>query len=252
MVEQDFKKFYESLNKEFDAVKDRVRNLIGDANWGEDGRFKEVVLKNVISRFLPKSYSIGTGFAINNNREITKQIDLFIYDSSSPVLFSEGEFVIVLANTVKAIIEVKTAINNSTELKDIIKICEENAKIIELDFSQSQRMFNGIFCYDCPLSFSLLESSLKEWSTITDVNPFRKVNNISLGNQKFIHFWHMQPFSLRGYELNDLSFAYFISNLLVSLDSHYMGGKSVFTPLESKNSFEKFKIACIPGYERYI
>ncbi len=253
MVEQDFKRFYESLNNEFDAVKDRVRNLIGDANWGEDGRYREAVLKNIISRFLPKNYSLGTGFVINENREITGQIDIIIYDSSSPVLFSEGDFVVVLANTVKGIIEVKSSINSTTNLKEIIKTCEENAKIIQVDFrAESQKMFNGIFCYDCQISLPTIDEALKDWSSITDVNPFRKVNNISLGNEKFIHFWHMQPFALRGYELDNLSFAYFISNLLIFLDSHYLGGKSVFFPLDSKSAFERFKIPCMSGYERYI
>ena len=46
MVKQDFKKFYESLNNELIAIKDRVRNLIGDVHWGADGEHKEAILKN--------------------------------------------------------------------------------------------------------------------------------------------------------------------------------------------------------------
>jgi len=55
-------KFQESITKELEVVRDRVRNLIGDAHWGEEGRYKEAVLKNVIRRFLPSNLSIGTGF----------------------------------------------------------------------------------------------------------------------------------------------------------------------------------------------
>ena len=123
MIEQDFKKFYESLNKELMAVKDRLESLIGDVHRGENGKYREAILKNVISKFLPKNYSMGTGFVINAKKEITKQIDIIVYENSSPVLFSEGDFVVVLANTVKAIIEVKSSMKSGKELIKIIKNC---------------------------------------------------------------------------------------------------------------------------------
>lgn len=242
MVEQDFKKFYESLNKELMVVKDRIRSLIGNANWGEEGRYKEAILKNVLSKFLPKNCSMGTGFVINKNKEITKQIDIIIYDDSSPVLFTEGDFVVVLASSVKAIIEVKSSIRTTKELKKIIKNCEENAKKIEINFSQNQKMFNGIFCYECKLSFKTLENSLQDCFHISKCTLFRKINNISLGKKIFIHLWEYNPFSLRCYELEDLSFAYFISNILTTLDLRNWENASLFFPLGSKDPFEKFKI----------
>ena len=174
----------------------------------------------------------------------SRQCDIIIYDNSSPVLFSEGDFVIVLANTVKAIIEVKTSIRDTSKLKKIIKICEENAKKIDIDWPTGQEMFNGIFCYECPLSVSSLGNSLEDWFNITDCSLIRKVNNISLGKEKFLHLWGpgYTPISLRGYKLNDLGFAYFISNLLTSLDPYNFDHKSLFFPLESKNLFEEFRI----------
>lgn len=246
MVEQDFTKFYESLNKELTAIKDRVRSLIGDANWGEDGRYKEAVLKNIISKFLPKKYSMVTGFVMNKNREITRQIDIIIYDNSFPVLFSEGDFAVVLADSVKAIIEVKSSIGSTTELMKIIKKCEENAKKIEINFAQNQKMFNGIFSYECGLQFETLENSLEDFFNSSECSIFRKVSNISLGNNIFLHvWWSHNPFSLKGYELTNLSFAYFISNLLTSLDPNLLlESESLFFPFKSKNPFEKFSVEC--------
>lgn len=49
----NFEDFQKSITKELDVVKNRVRNLIGPAHWGEEGRYKEAVLKNIIKRFLP-------------------------------------------------------------------------------------------------------------------------------------------------------------------------------------------------------
>lgn len=34
-----------SISQELNTIKNRVRNLIGDANWGEDGKYKEEKLK---------------------------------------------------------------------------------------------------------------------------------------------------------------------------------------------------------------
>ncbi|KAF5438221.1 hypothetical protein C5S35_00065 [Candidatus Methanophagaceae archaeon] len=35
--------FYESIGKEMLAKKNRVRNIIGDKNWGEEGKYKEII-----------------------------------------------------------------------------------------------------------------------------------------------------------------------------------------------------------------
>ena len=47
--------FHKTTTKELLAIKDRVPYLIN--HWGEDGRYKEAVLKSVISRFLPEKFN---------------------------------------------------------------------------------------------------------------------------------------------------------------------------------------------------
>jgi len=107
--------FHKSTTAKLLAIKDRVRNLIN--HWGEDGRYKEAVIKTMIQRFLPEKYKIGTGFIIRQtaNRgehEPSRQIDLIIYDTSYPILFKESDFVILKPDAVVGIIEVKAnAIN---------------------------------------------------------------------------------------------------------------------------------------------
>lgn len=81
--------YHKTTTKELLTVTNKVRNLI--THWAEDGRYKEAVLKNVIRRFLPEKYSIGTGFVIkqtaNRGEHLSsRQIDLLICDDSSPVL----------------------------------------------------------------------------------------------------------------------------------------------------------------------
>ena len=76
--------YHKSITYEIKDLQNRVRHLIGDANWGEEGRYKEAVLRSVIKRFLPSNIRLGTGFVIDKNENglnISKQIDIIVYDN---------------------------------------------------------------------------------------------------------------------------------------------------------------------------
>ncbi|ATW28193.1 DUF6602 domain-containing protein [Candidatus Formimonas warabiya] len=75
------------IAREFKAYENRVRNLIDDASWAEEGRFKEIILMNYLRRIVPKNVSVGTGFVRNNDGEITSQVDIIVYDNTYPLLF---------------------------------------------------------------------------------------------------------------------------------------------------------------------
>jgi hypothetical protein len=76
----DLKEFHKSTTNELIAIKDRVRNLIN--HWGEDGRYKEAILKTVIERFIPEQFRIASGFVVSPNLDSSRQIDLIIYDKN--------------------------------------------------------------------------------------------------------------------------------------------------------------------------
>ncbi|MDE8735106.1 hypothetical protein P0G10_18580 [Eubacteriales bacterium DFI.9.88] len=102
----------QSIAAELLAAKDRVRFFIGDAHWGEDGRYKERLLSECLGKLTASNVAIGTGF-IKNDTKITTQIDLIVYDSQCPLLFQSGDFVIVEPEAVFGIIEVKSNASNS-------------------------------------------------------------------------------------------------------------------------------------------
>ena len=236
--------FHKSTTKELKVIKNRVRNLIGNRNWGDEGRYKEAILRNVIKRFLPQNFRIGTGFVIRsndnilnrNNIECSKQIDILIFDASFPVLFSEGDFYIVTPNCVRAVIEVKTNIESldlteilkrMNELGDFIDRTEPNQSLFndQLIFDD-QPIFNGIFSfegYNTILNKHDVERHL-ERKIKEGVERTNFVNHISLNEDIFIkNFGH--KYNVNGlpkysynifsvYKIKDLSFSYFISNLL--------------------------------------
>lgn len=235
MSKQRIKDFQKSITRELTLTKDRVEFLIGNSNWGEVGRYKEAILRKTISQFLPSNLIIGTGFIIGNsdhqygqNGHISSQLDIIIYEDKSPVIFKEGDFVIITESAVRAVIEVKTKVINysNPESKG-----QDNAlniiisKINHLRYFKSfnaigehRKKFVGIFSYEYEQEFS--HSRVNEALQLSN----GIVNHISLGPNKFIRYWEstagLDPSpAYQGrcyirYNLTDLSFSYFISNLL--------------------------------------
>lgn len=224
----DYFNYQKSIAAEFKAYEKRVRNLIDDAHWGEEGRYKEIILMNYLKRVLPKNVSVGTGF-IRNGERITSQIDIIIYDNEFPVLFSEGDFIITTPQNLIGIIEVKSNIRPH-QLCDIIVKANENGSIIAGDKILS--IFNGIFTYNAEhRSKNYLEKIQDlDLSPILERQHFNQVfsnkllscvNHIVLGNDKFIKLWpnmYNEEFSNYAnysiYNLQEgLAFSYFLSNL---------------------------------------
>ena len=232
---QNIKDFQKSINRELSLTKDRVEFLIGDANWGDVGRYKEAILRKTISQFLPSNLNIGTGFIIGNNDHvngqegrISSQLDIIVYEDKSPVIFKEGDFVIITENAVRAVIEVKTKIINYSNPANngqdnaLNKIIEKTNRLNQFEtfrpIGNHRKKFVGIFSYEYEQNFS--HNRVNEALTLSN----GIVNHISLGPNKFIRYWENTiglnpPVEYQGrcyirYNLTDLSFSYFISNLL--------------------------------------
>lgn len=225
---QNIQLFQESITKELDIIKNRLRNIIGNAHWGEDGRYKEAILIKTIRNYLPSNVSVGTGFIVAQKSlageiEVSPQMDILIYDNSIPVIFKEGDFVIITDDAIKGVIEVKTkVINNNGKDYSITKVIEKFEKLRTFDKFQnmelSNRPFVGLFSFDYEDNYNNLNVD----TSISKSNGL--VNHISLGPNYFIRFWentlnlyppiHYNRRCYIKYNLINLSFSYFISNLL--------------------------------------
>ena len=242
-INQDTKKFQESITQELNTIKDRVRNLIGNKHWGEEGRYKEVILRNVLKRFLPQNISIGTGFILSEQKNISKQMDIIIYDNTYPIFFQEGDFIITPEHNVKGIIEVKSKITNS----DIKTILNKFTLSINEIFKKKQldTLFLGIFSYEEEVTIESLQEVLKY---------DYKINHITLGTNRFIKRWrNKDKRNLIGmenlednqndfyniYNINSLSYSYFISNAIAQICSIKEKGSWVYFPIEGTKEIYK-------------
>lgn len=210
----DYKSYRQSISNELISQKDRVRDFV--QHFPEDGRYKEIILKNVLEKHLPPTVSIGTGFVMCENHKATSQIDIIIYDNRIPPLFKINDFVIVVKESVVGIIEVKSTIHK----KDFKKINEKAHKNGELIVGNSANyIFNGILAYetdinpDCRTLAKPIANALQEYHG--------QIGHICFGKDIFMRYWHedsqrkfLQNEHCGFYKLDDLAFGYFISNLL--------------------------------------
>lgn len=239
----DYLGYQRSISKELLSVKDRVRHLIDNHHWGEDGRYKEIILSHTISQHLPKGASVGTGFVVNNDK-ITKQIDIIVYRDEYPLLFKQDDFIIAPAEGVLGIIEVKSRATARVEC-EAIRTATDNGRII------GRRIFNGIF------AFEKVRKTINQDFKQALRNSAGCVDNICLGENIFIKYWDKgspgsNPYITpvyAVYEISQLSFGYFISNLVEDVYLALHGNqisdtlKQVFYPIEgTKEAYRADKV----------
>ncbi|AOZ92574.1 DUF6602 domain-containing protein [Paenibacillus crassostreae] len=214
MINIDIGRYHSSISKEFSVIKDRVRLLIGNSHWGEEGRYKEVILMNYLKKHLPSNLSVGTGFIMKygDNESISTQIDLIIYENNCPIIFNEGDFVIVHPRNVVGVIEVKSKFRSNL-FKDVLVKAEAINGLV------NRQIFNGIFYYDYEGNIDFSEGSNLE--NVIKEESRGLVNHIAIGESLFIKHWpegnpeiNNQRPSTSVYRINDLSFSYFLSNLI--------------------------------------
>ena len=229
--------YIKSKSRDLKHRQNSVRNIIGNKHWGEDGRYKELILKDWLQSEIDSinqsknlNVKIGTGFVTSGNK-CSSQIDLIVYDSNKIIdserILRQNDLVIVNRESVLVIIEVKTRIKPS-ESKSIINKLTANKKLI------GNHIFAGIFAFECQAkdkelsneSLKLLLLNSKEKFKLSIENSLHYENDsypidcIALGENYLVKFWDagLPNGTYRNnhysfYRLVDKSFGYFILNI---------------------------------------
>ena len=219
----NYLEYHKSLTDELHALKDRIRNLA--EHWPTDGEYKEAALRTVLRRHLPSSLVVGRGFILTE-KSSSSQIDLLIADGSKPTLFRDGDLMFVTPDCVRAVIEVKTTLPASDDVKKcaiklakIGELCRENGGAVP---------WLGVFSYegtlqqDAPL-LDAVEAAYRQTGAMIDC--------IAYGKDRFVRFWkegeleqgddseEMNFQKWRLYELEHLASAYFVGNVVDALSN---------------------------------
>ncbi len=112
----------EHCANELDAQFRTLNNFVSQA--GEVGRAHEYYLRGVLSRFLPDSIRIGSGF-IASPKWTSKQQDILIYQRDLTTLFQVGDCLVVDYNALVGTIEVKTNLDSSNKWIESLRLIAE-------------------------------------------------------------------------------------------------------------------------------
>jgi hypothetical protein len=237
----DAEAYFRSLTAEITALRARVRNFIGERHWLSDGSWKESVVKAVLRRYLPGAAGVGSGFVVTDKGPTT-QIDVLIYDLTKPVLFRDGDFVIITADAALGLIEVKTRIRKS----EIEKVCEKIFSAAKLVRSQPTvtRPFVGVIALeDTEVSADDMLDAIYNVAGAAGGPDF---NCLCLGSLYFVRYWYCPPTPpnrpinrWHAYRIPDMAPAYFIHNVIESLFPQSVNENNrMWYPLEGKEPYK--------------
>lgn len=132
--EGDLTAYAGMIGEEFSTKVNRLAQIIGASHEPSVGRYKESLLRTCIEQFIPRRYSVGTGFIAftreshlrenaGNNTDlwnlkehyISHQLDIVVFDDHNfPPIFRDGEFVVVRPESVRSVVEVKGYLNRDS------------------------------------------------------------------------------------------------------------------------------------------
>jgi len=263
--------YYESLSAELNALKDRVRQIIGKAHWQSDGEWKETMLRSVLRRHLPISVGVGRGFVISPEKS-SPQIDILIYDASKPVLYRDGDFVLITADAVWGIIEVKTklargnleeSVNQLTKSLEFARreqvsarrrareVADRGAWVAEHSSGVSsgvpinRSIFGGLFAYETTFSAGRSGAVGKYLAEACGREPNRVIDLVSFGESLFTRWWGSDPQGQaryecwHTYEVVRQAPGYFVSNVLQFITASVTSNRMLWFPAEGKEPFRR-------------
>lgn len=225
--------YHKSVGLELTNTKNRVRDLLGaEFHKYSDGKHKESILRSVLGRHLPKAISAKNGFIRINDELVSSEIDIVLFHNDRPLLFQNEDLVVTTPITIFGGIEVKTKLRTN-EVEQAFTKLANNAESTRSAFSANYLNPTEYFANSKKALpwFSLFsfESEAPERKVLELLNSVankdrkRIIECVCLGPNKFIRFWSEkkdEPYSVesftgwRLYDLPELSFSYFISNMI--------------------------------------
>lgn len=210
---------FRSLTDELHALKNRVRDFTDLKQWQADGEWKELVLRSVLSRHLPRTLEPLRGF-VTNGWETTTQIDVLIYDNSHPCLFRAGDFVVITPDATAGIVEVKSSVRSPSTLGTVLTKLGDSIERIRAGGREDA--FAGLFAFDSFLTSTRdLVSVVSSLQQAQKGSPLRTIDLVCLGKDFFVLYWEGAEggdLRWRAYHLQDMAPAYFVNNVIFSVD----------------------------------
>ena len=120
--------YYQSIVQQLRSEVDTINSLFH--HQGVKGEGNEAALRELLTKFIPKRYSVGTGVVIDRNGTQSRQCDIVIYDTLLyPSLLTLTNIHFFPVDIVYATIEVKTTLTSGS----VKEALENIASVKKLD-----------------------------------------------------------------------------------------------------------------------
>ncbi len=182
--------YFQSMSKELDSKLGRINSLIA-GHPVEKGRYHEYILKDLIGNFLPRGYSVKTGFIYVDDEHISPQIDLMIIDEGQPpcILAQYDDFAIVYPEAVCCVIEVKTKLRKD-DFADAVKKIKDIKELSNYNNPSSEMIGGLVFGFD---STRLTPRVLDLWYKSIATRPFYQYPEAILSHRHgLIQKWNIR------------------------------------------------------------
>ncbi len=114
-------RYYQGILQQVRSEVDLIKTLF--LHQGVKGEGNETVLRDLLKRFIPKRYGVGTGVVIDRDGNQSNQCDIVIYDTFQyPSLLALTSVHLFPVDLVYAVIEVKTTLNFKSAMEALSNI----------------------------------------------------------------------------------------------------------------------------------
>ena len=145
---KDTQGYLESWSREIKSTANTVRDLIGDAHWLSDGHHREVVLRDFISRYVPNSASVDSGFVKppNSTQNCSREIDILVSDLESHTpYYSRAGLKVIPPQSLLACMEVKSEWSKKKLGEALLNIC--HTQLITEKYCPADQVWRGVCFY---------------------------------------------------------------------------------------------------------
>ena len=141
---------------------------------------KKVSSEPCCEEHVSKSIGVGKGFVVGKDKVSTQQ-DILFYDTSKPVLYQEGDLLILTPEAALGAIEVKTNPSRREIQKALTKLAN-TAELVSHTIRYTPTFF-GLFAYDGDPD---VHGTLERFQAAVKKNEWRVINCLSIGSSFFV------------------------------------------------------------------
>lgn len=150
----------ESYSIEFQSQLRRINSFV--KHPGAIGASHEGILRRFLQKYIPKRWAVGEGFVIGEGGRISSQCDIIIWSQIDfAPYYQDGDLVIVPADAVKAVIEIKTTLDQ-TNLASALRNLRSIHEI-------SENIYTAIFAFESVKIQTILEALFEAEKPLSDV-----------------------------------------------------------------------------------